>query len=317
MGDYTKLKLDEALKIGEIYNLGEVVALQPLSLGISNSNYKLNTKNSSYLLKVSNDKSIQQTREEMSLLKYLSELKYPYALVPLNTNQGDFVYQLDEKFGVVFPFLNGIPPGPSDVTCEEIGEGLAKLHSLKHVPKKLTGIRNHENVGFGAPEVYEFTQSISRPNDFKELFHIMFPHQLTWFQEFKWERGIIHGDLYYDNVLFKSEKLQIFLDWEQGGVGEYLLDLGIAISGTCLEKGRLNTSLIKCFIKGYQNERSLPAEEKAHLVDAIGLGLFSIALWRIKRFKEKNLNPLMAESYRELLYRAEIFNETIKSESIF
>lgn len=315
MGDYTKLKLEEAQAIADLYDLGKLTQLSPLSLGISNSNYRLEVGDLRFLLKVSNDKGKKELQQEMELLLYLSERRFPYSLVPFKTKKNEVVYTLEDKFGVLFPFLDGIPPGPSDIACEEIGRGLATLHSLEHT-KGMENIREHEVVGFGAKEVFEFTKSSSCPCDFKDLFNLMFPHQLTWFMENAWEEGIIHGDLYSDNTLFKNEKLQALLDFEQGGHGEYILDLGISISGTCLEKGRLNPPLIKSFLKGYEDIRTLPKEEKIHLPDAIALGLFSIALWRIKRFKEKDLNPLMAESYRELLLRAEIFNETLKAEPL-
>ncbi len=315
MGDYTKLKANEAQAIADLYQVGKIKELKPLSLGISNSNYRLDTDKGLYLLKVSNDKGIDELRGEMEILLYLKELKFPYSLTPYQTKQGEAVYTFRDKFGVLFPFLDGIPPGPSDIACEEIGKGLACLHSLKHT-EKFNELRDHEKVGFGVHEIYEYAQRPEAPSDFTELFDLMFPHKFEWFREFKWERGIIHGDLYSDNTLFKSECLQVLLDFEQGGRGEYLLDLGISISGTCLEKGRLHPALIRSYLKGYESKRALPKEEKIHLADAIALGLFSIALWRIKRFKEKDLNPLMAESYRELLLRAELFNQTLKSEPL-
>ena len=315
MGDYTKLQLEEAQAIADLYELGKLTKLSPLSLGISNSNYRLEVGDLRFLLKVSNDKGQKELQQEMELLLYLNERRFPYSLVPFKTKKDDVVYTYGDKFGVLFPFLDGIPPGPSDIACEEIGRGLATLHSLKHT-KEMENIREHEVVGFGAREVYEFSRSSQCPADFKELFDLMFPHQLTWFMENAWAEGVIHGDLYSDNTLFKNEKLQALLDFEQGGHGEYILDLGISISGTCLEKGRLIPPLIKSFLKGYEDVRPLPKEERIHLADAIALGLFSIALWRIKRFKEKDLNPLMAESYRELLLRAEIFNETLKVEPL-
>ncbi len=315
MGDYTKLNKIDAQAIADLYEIGPISDLMPLSLGISNSNYRVEAKGKSYLLKVSNDKGQQELNQEMSLLLYLAELEFPYSLTPYKTINNDVVYQYVEKFGALFPFLDGIPPGPSDIACEEIGRGLASLHSLQHTDK-LNMIRDHEVVGFGAKEVFHFTRSSQCPADFKELFDLMFPHQLTWFQEHSWEKGIIHGDLYSDNTLFKNEKLQALLDFEQAGRGEYILDIGISISGTCLEKGRLIPPLIRSFLRGYESVRPLPKEEKLHLADSIALGLFSISLWRIKRFKEKNLNPLMAESYRELLLRAELFNQTLKVEPL-
>jgi homoserine kinase type II len=315
MGDYTKLKLEEAQAIADLYDIGQLTDLTPLSLGISNSNYRLEAGELRFLLKVSNDKGQKELQQEMELLLYISKRGFPYSLVPYQTKDGAVVYTYKDNFGVLFPFLDGIPPGPSDIACEEIGKSLAALHTLEHT-EEMKSIREHEVVGFGAREVFEFSKSSQCPSDFKDLFHLMFPHQLTWFMDNAWDEGIIHGDLYSDNTLFKNEKLQALLDFEQGGHGEYILDLGISISGTCLEKGRLNPPLIRSFLKGYEEIRPLPKEEKIHLADAIALGLFSIALWRIKRFKEKNLNPLMAESYRELLLRAEIFNETQKVEPL-
>ncbi|MEC7274838.1 MAG: phosphotransferase [Bdellovibrionota bacterium] len=315
MGDYTKLQLTEAQAIADMYGIGQIKKLQSLSLGISNSNYKVECDQETYLLKVSNDKGQEELHGEMNILLYLNRLNFPYSLVPFKTTEGLSVYTYQDKFGVLFPFLDGIPPGPSDFTCEEIGRGLAKLHTLSH-DDELKTLRDHECVGFGVHEIYDYAHSSAAPEDFRDLFNLMFPHKLEWFREQKWERGIIHGDLYYDNTLFKSEALQTLLDFEQGGRGEYLLDLGISISGTCLEKGRLHPNLIRSYLRGYEELRPLPREEKLHLADTIALGLFSIALWRIKRFKEKDLNPLMAESYRELLLRAEIFNETLKSEPL-
>ena len=58
MGDYTKLQLTEAQAIADMYGIGQIKKLQSLSLGISNSNYKVECDQETYLLKVSNDKGL-------------------------------------------------------------------------------------------------------------------------------------------------------------------------------------------------------------------------------------------------------------------
>ena len=304
MGDYTKLSTTDAQNIINLYGLGEISSLSSLSLGISNSNYKIEIEDSSYLLKVSNDKGFDHLKEEQAILTHLSESGFKYSLRPYSTESGENVYIYEDYFGVIFPFIEGIAPGPCDQTCFEIGKGLATLH---HLECDIENIRSHHSVGFGPLEIIEYTDSEKCPEDFKEIVESIFPDKLSSFMELPLEKGVIHGDLYYDNTLFDENHLAVILDFEQSGVGEYLFDLGISISGTCLEKGRVNSSLIESYLQGYEEVRPLSIFERENLDKAIVIGFLSIALWRIKRFKEGNLNPLMTNSYQELLSKAKIF----------
>lgn len=311
MASYTQINLKEAQEILKLYGLGDIEKITPLSLGISNSNYKVELNDRKVLLKISNDKNKSQLEDEQSILLYLNRLGYQYSLKPYQTLNDDLVYEYGKYFGVIYPFVEGIPPGPSDMTCREVGMALAKLHTLKHDKVIMGTLRRHEEVGFGAKEILDYTNSSKCPSDFKEAFYTFFPDSLRAFIDAPFEKGIIHGDLYYDNTLFDQNHLSTVLDFEQSGVGEYILDLGISISGTCLEKGRVILPLVDSYLEGYESVRPLNAIEKKHLNDSIILGLMSISLWRIKRFKEGNLNPLMADSYRDLINKAYHYNEII------
>jgi homoserine kinase type II len=312
MGSYTKIEEREARAILGLYGLGTPSEVKPLSLGISNSNYCVTVDGERYLLKISNDKGMEDLAQEQVILEYLAEQGFPYSLRPFKTRDQKMVYQWNEYFGVLFPFVEGIPPGPSDITCFEIGQGLAKLHQ---VPVN-TSLRSHETVGFGAKQIQAFINDPACPAPFKDFYNRVFPQGLSEFIEAPFAKTIIHGDLYYDNTLFQHEHLGAILDFEQAGIGEAILDLGISISGTCLEKGRLIAPLIASYVQGYQSVRPLPKIEADFLHQAICLGLFSIALWRIKRFTFGNLNPLMADSYLELLQKAALFTETIPKDHL-
>jgi homoserine kinase type II len=313
MASYTQIEIHEAQEILKLYGLGEITKITPLSLGISNSNYKVELIDRQVLLKISNDKNKSQLEDEQSILLYLNQIGYQYSLKPYQTKMGQLVYEYGKYFGVIYPFVEGIPPGPSDMTCREVGMALAKLHHLKHDKIVIGTLRRHEEVGFGAREILDYTKSSKCPEDFKDAFNQFFPDSLLTFIEAPFEKGIIHGDLYYDNTLFDHNHLSTVLDFEQAGVGEYILDLGISISGTCLEKGRIILPLVNSYLEGYESIRPLNSLEKKHLNDAIILGLMSISLWRIKRFKEGNLNPLMSDSYRDLLNKAQHYFEIIHS----
>lgn len=313
MASYTQIGRDEAEEILKLYGRSNVLKCTPLSLGISNSNYRVDLSDEVVLLKISNDKNQSQLAEEQAILVYLKEKKYPYSLKPFPLLEGGFIYNYGQYFGVLYPFVQGIPPGPSDYTCQEVGRALAELHCISHDPLTLMSLRGHEAVGFGPKEILDYTQSKSCPADFKAGFETLFPDKLEGFMKAQFKTGIIHGDLYYDNTLFDNNKISTVLDFEQAGIGEYLLDLGISISGTCLEKGRVITPLVNSYLMGYESVKALTATEREYLDQAINLGLLSISLWRIKRFKERNLNPLMEDSYQDLLVRALHYFEMKKS----
>jgi len=304
MASYTQITPKEAEEILSLYGKGSVSKLTPLSLGISNSNYKVDLESETVLLKISNDKNQLQLADEQQILFYLHKRGYPFSLKPIALTNGDLVYTYGKYFGVLYPFVPGIPPGPSDFTCKEVGAAIARLHSLSHDQAEMEKLRPHEAVGYGPKEIRDYVFSPVCPEDYREAFNFFFPDSLETYLSVNFEKGIIHGDLYYDNTLFDNNHLSTVLDFEQAGIGEYILDLGISISGTCLEKGRVITPLVKSYLAGYESVRTLNAEEKKHLDDSIILGLMSISLWRIKRFKERNLNPMMENSYRDLIVRA-------------
>lgn len=310
MGDYTKLNLQNIREIISLYKDDKVNDFKPLSLGISNSNYMVIVDGEKYLLKVSNDKNADQVLEEMRILQILKDQGYEYSLTPIQTKGNELIYQTHDFYGVLFPFIEGIPPGPNDATCFEIGRALAKLHTIKC---DFTKIRNSEELSYPEKVIKDYLLEDECPKEFKEAYIKLFEgNDNTYFSQ-NFEQGIIHGDLYYDNTLFYNNHLKAVLDFEQSGIGNLIFDLGISISGCCLEKERISLPLIDSYLKGYESIRKLPENEKQFLNEAIIFGLLSISLWRIKRFTVGDLNPLMADSYQELLYRAKIFKQTIKT----
>ena len=84
MGNYTNLSSDEVKEILSDYSLGKFLELTPLSLGISNSNFKLTvTKNNiknDYLLKISNDKNHEELIGEQKILEYLNQENFSLVL---------------------------------------------------------------------------------------------------------------------------------------------------------------------------------------------------------------------------------------------
>jgi homoserine kinase type II len=303
MGAFTKPTEKDVNQILSLYGFEKLKSFKPLGHGISNSNFKVELENRNILLKISDDKGETDILDEINLLNFLKSKKFPFSIYPIKRPNGEFIYHYKNKVGVIFEFIEGKIPQINDVICQKIGQALGLLHQIKGKES----LRSYESVGFGPLKILNYLDQKSCPEDFKKIFQEIFPDNLKNYLSQKFEEGFIHGDLYFDNTLFDNGDLKVILDFEQAGIGPYILDLGISISGSCLKDGKIYKKLMTSYILGYETNRKLAKEEKTFLNDAVCLGLFSISLWRIKRFKEGNLDPSRKESYKELLLMAKDF----------
>lgn len=312
MGDYSLVDFFQIKQIISYYNLPEPVCHTPTIEGISNSNYKVNLLGGEkVLLKISNDKTLEQLNNEQDILATLHKYGFKYSLRPYRSLKGRLIYEHKGLYGVIFPFIEGLPPIIDDKSIKQIGHALGELHALEIHKEDLETLRPHNLVGHGGVSIREYCEQDSAPQDFKLGFLKNFPHRLEDIPYDVFPCGIIHGDLYFDNSLFHAGKLVSLIDFEQSGRGRFILDLGIALSGSCLneQKTDLDANLMREFLKGYQMKRKLLAIEKEYLRMAIAVGFYSIALWRIKRFYEGDLDQRKRFNYRELMERCERYHK--------
>ncbi|MBD65846.1 MAG: hypothetical protein CME62_11610 [Halobacteriovoraceae bacterium] len=314
MGVYSKITIEDISEIISFYDLSAPVHYEETVEGISNSNFSvLLASGQKILLKVSNDKNIEQLENEQRILHVLKKHHYPFSPGAFQTKLGKLVYQHKDYYGVIFPFISGSPPEINWDVCSQIGRALAQLHMLDIDRDDLESIRPYDHVGYGGMNIFEYTTQQNACSDFVLMFDKIFPHKLQDVPYDIFPAGVIHGDLYFDNTLFLDGKLMTLLDFEQAGRGRFILDIGIAISGGCLNdrKDNIDFSLVEKFLEGYEQVRSLTTLEKEYLNTAILVGFFSISLWRIKRFYEGDLDQSKKYNYRELLVRADNFNKAL------
>ncbi len=311
MGVYSEIDLNEINEILKYYEMGKAVSFKPTIEGISNSNYRVELESGKrVLLKVSNDKTIEQLQNEQKILLKLKKYNFEYSLHPFETISGKPIYHHHNFYGVIFPFISGFPPVINEDSLFQIGKALGRLHSLEIHREDLDSIRPHDLVGYGGLSINEYTLKPQAAPDFVEAFVDIFPERLQNIPYDLFPSGIIHGDLYFDNSLFLDGKLVTLIDFEQSGTGRFILDIGIAISGSCLDESKENVKpkLMQAFLSGYEQSRKMLVIEKEYLDVAVLVGFFSIGLWRIKRFYEGNLDESKKYNYRELLARAKNYS---------
>ncbi len=308
MAAYTRLESKDVESILALYDINNISSVTPLSLGISNSNYRCDMiAGDSIILKVSNDKGISQMKEEQEILNYLKT--FPYSLTPVPTSKGESVYTWGELYGAVFPFIEGTKPMGEVSDMRQIGMalGLMHKHSQDHDLQN-TKTRSHSDVGYDLEGIQGYCKESMALGDFRDVCsELLKESDIKLWNEAKLPNGLIHGDLYIDNMLFKDGKLQTLLDFEQAGLGSFIHDIGITISGCCLDREGVSLDKIHAFIEGYEGVRILGDNERKLLNFSITLGFLDISLWRIKRFYEGDLDPQRKDSYRELLELAREF----------
>jgi homoserine kinase type II len=313
MAYYTNIDLIEANKILALYDLPKAKSLTPIKQGISNSNFIATLEDDNeIILKISNDKDDSQLLGEQHILLNLRTLGFYFSPAPLLTKNNEPFYYLSPWCGVLFPKLKGKVPVPAPNVCYEIGATLGKLHQLAQ-EEKCQGlkypVRDVSKVSYLLHDIQHFTNSSLCPEDFKEVFHQVLPEtSLTFINSIfpTLTRSILHGDLYFDNTLFQDDALTAILDFEQAGMGPCLFDIGVSISGSCLQDGKLNHDLTKNFVQGYVSQRALEGNEKKILYHMVLIGFLSISLWRIHRFFLGDLSDSKKMSYQELLQYARV-----------
>lgn len=313
MASYTKITNTDVIQILALYGYKtDQVTLTPLDNGISNSNYRLCFDDQTLLLKISNDKNSEELNSEHQILSWLNTQNFSLVIAPHKTLNNQTVYNYLNYTGALFPFIKSEPYQKNSLTMFKLGQSLAKLHMISIDKKNLAGlgIRKYQTVGFGIKQIINYTQKSTCPSDFKDLFNKIYPTEKALaLIGLDLPGGVIHGDFYFDNALFFQSEMVAMLDFEQAGIGRFILDLGIAISGSAVNDNKIENDYLKSYLEGYESIRPLTKMEKKLLPDAILVGLFSISLWRIKRFTEGSIDSEKKESYRELLNRAQSYHQ--------
>lgn len=292
MGVFTKLAEQEIQAILEQYHISTYRDISVTEKGISNTNYIINGSSQSWILKISNDKTLEQLKSELEILAFLNDENFQLAPLPLKCNE-KYYFQSGQNFGVLYPFTIGEIPQISKSLLEQMGKVLQKLHTIE---TSGTSLRSYSSIGHTERSVLDFIDSKACPDDFKKTFkasglHLPLPTE---------KLCLVHGDFYYDNALVGDDgRILKMLDFEQAGIGNPLLDIGIALSGSCFQNDKFQSELVESFCVGY-------GQYFSHLETMIKWGLFSVAQWRIERFIEKELDESLKYSYQHLLSRVEI-----------
>ena len=268
MAVYTKLSENNLKDFFSKYNLGKLLKFQGIQEGIENSNYFVKTDSGKFILTVY-EKRVEEKDLPffMGLMKNIFNENFPSPEPIINKN-GNYITEIFGKKAAVVSFLEGtskknLTPG----NCHEVGIYTAKLHMItKNLNIKRTNRLSvnswrliYRKIQRNCSKIYPDLTKIIERN--LEVIEDQWPKNIP--------RGIIHADLFPDNIFFKGSKLTGIIDFYFSCYDFYALEIAICLNALCFEGKNENLSFnvtkAKKFIDGYSSIRKLTEEEKESL----------------------------------------------------
>jgi len=268
MAVYTKLSESELKEFFSKYNLGEVINYKEIKEGIENTNYFIQTGKGQFILTLY-EKRVEEKDLPffIGLMKNLFDKKFPSPEPIINKN-GNYISEILDKKAAVISFLEGKSKTSLDPDdCFQVGIYTAKLHSIT---KNLTGKRENRLSVKSWGDLYNKVKndcSKIQKNLPKIIEKNLNEIEKNWPKDIP--AGIIHADLFPDNIFFKNNKLSGIIDYYFSCYDFYAFEIAICLNALCFEGKNENLSFnvtkAKKFIDGYSSIKKLTEKEKDSL----------------------------------------------------
>tara|TARA_B100000686_G_scaffold190486_1_gene197167 strand:- start:4764 stop:5738 length:975 start_codon:yes stop_codon:yes gene_type:complete len=263
MAFLTKLNSNDIKNICLNYNIKKYKKLIPIYDGIQNSNYVILGKEK-YILTIFEDKEvIKNLSQYFKLMIFLKNKKFNCP-VPIYSKDLCHISIYKKKKYSILTFLKGKHIRKHNLNqCLELGNHLALLHKL--TKNSSIKINNDFNYKFFNYNIKKYKNNIIKYNHnlYKNFKFIIKEYQKI--SNNKLPKGLIHGDLFPDNVLFYKGKISGFIDFYYSCNNYLINDLAIVIISWCFNKSskylKLNINKIKKIYKGYIKHRIITIKE--------------------------------------------------------
>ncbi|MDC3113053.1 homoserine kinase [Pelagibacteraceae bacterium] len=266
MAVFTKLLKEDIENFISEYSIGNLDSFEEIVDGIENSNFKIFCNNQPYILTIF-EKRV--TEEELpffiNLKNFLNKNNFecPKAISDKN---GEILKRIKNKTAVIITFLEGKSiENPNLKICREVGKMVANLHNLTiNFDEKRTNSLDLKDW----KEIYRKCLN-NNSEKFNETMNLL-KNEIEYLENY-WPTnipcGVIHADLFRDNIFFKDEKISGVIDFYFSCYYFYVYDLAIVINDWCFDEDGQNFHKDSCLsiLEEYQKLRVLSDLEKKSL----------------------------------------------------
>lgn len=265
MAVYTEIDDDALIDFMSAYDVGEVLSCKGIAEGIENSNFLVTTTSGPFILTLY-EKRVDKSDLPffLGLMDHLAQKGIPCP-VPVKTRDGVSLRTLSKRPAALITFLAGMwPRRPTADHCAGVGEGLAQFHLAG---EDFDGARVN---ALGMPSWRDLLVSCHddadtvKPGLKDRLNKVLDTLENDWPTGLP--NGLIHADLFPDNVFFRHGHLSGIIDFYFACADAYAYDIGICLNAWCFEPdGSFNVTKARRLLTGYQQVRPLSNDEINHL----------------------------------------------------
>lgn len=262
MAVYTQITIDELNLFLSKYNIDNINEFSGIKGGTSNSNYLLTADNKKFILTIFEERTNQDNLPfYFDLMNHLNahDIKCPEVI---KDKQGNFSNSIKQKHAVITSFLTGsslekIKP----IHCSNLGLTIAKMHNAS---EKLN-IKRENELGFDKLGIIiEKLKTYKKHIDDEKLKFIE-DEFLFLSKEINKDlpSGIIHADLFPDNIFFEENNLTGIIDFYFSCNDFYAYEIAICLNAWCFEdsNNEFNPTKAKYLLGSYNQERKFSNEE--------------------------------------------------------
>jgi homoserine kinase type II len=266
MAVYTDVAADELAGFLSAYDIGELLSYKGIAEGVENSNFLLHTTAGHFILTLYEKRVAKDDLPFfLALMMHLASrgINCPQ---PIKNKSGEALSTLAGRPAAIINFLEGIwPRKPNVAHCSGVGQALAKMH--------LAGSdfgmsrANALSVSGWRPL---FDAAASRADELQPGLRAFIGAELDYLESGLWPsklpRGVIHADLFPDNVFFLGERVSGIIDFTFACTDVLAYDIAICLNAWCFESDcSFNVTKARAFLGAYGKERQLSSAEQEAL----------------------------------------------------
>ena len=260
--------------------------------GLENTSYCVETSAGRYVLTLWNQKSLRHATDLANLLVYLNDhgIRTSRVVVP----SGEPSVVLHDGIPVMLKrFVDGgVTANLTGNLLAQLGGEIARLHKIpapSYVPQSFLYGRSHFTEVTDSSLDHAYLQWLSEKSDYLEK---RIPQDLPL--------ALIHGDVFFDNVIVQGDELMAIIDFEEACHYYRNFDLGTVIVGSCRGRRGISFKKARQFMRGYQEETTLQAAERGTLKVFAVYAAVATSFWRFRQYHLRRPEPRLYDTHVEM-----------------